>query len=95
MKYLSAICFCLFLSSCSDEKSKPLTTQIGELYNKSLQNDVTKNWQNRIYDKENCVKYKEEIWKTGKKHASAASGAFVNDMNAILGRARKEGCVIR
>ena len=78
---------------CISEDYQTFGEKIGAMYIKSQRDNIINNWVNRISELPRCQLYKNNYMVVGKRHASAASGAFVNDMRAIYDQASKQGCV--
>lgn len=76
------------LTGCTPKDAE----HIGEVYNSSLTSNVTKNWVSRVFSDQSCDHFKKELFDEAKKHASAASGAYVNGMRSIMDRAISDGC---
>lgn len=69
-----------------------MAQSIGASYNTSYRDNVIKNWQNRVADTAECASFKARFKAAGDRHESAASGAFVTDMQKIMNGVKASHC---
>lgn len=67
--------------------------RVGSSYNALQRDSVIRNYQKRIKEDEACRAYKDRFHRAGQRHESAASGAFVRDMQAVMEAVSRAGCI--
>ncbi|RZO82784.1 MAG: hypothetical protein EVA65_16600 [Oceanococcus sp.] len=67
--------------------------QIGEAWNEHYRDRVTKNYQARIQDNTRCKAYRDQLAANSRRHASAASGQYMLDMQAVIDGAKADSCL--
>ena len=82
------------LTACSQEDVQQLGDKAGDFYNSSTRDNVIENWQDRVSSEPQCANFKEQFQLIGETHKSAASGAFVNDMQNIMREVKANNCAL-
>lgn len=92
LKILLLSLLSIFAVGCSNEDLASAGKTLGEAYNTSNRENVIGNWKSRVDDRPECAGFKARFDRAGKRHQSAASGAFANDMMKIMGDVKAAGC---
>lgn len=80
-------------SAVAEDDDPSLVGTFAEAYHRFERDRIIRNHQKRIKDERRCVGFRDQLEVAGRRHESAATGAFAMDMLQILHEASDQECL--